>query len=102
MYEERRLKHVRTITISHSLINRMTHRLSTLDAGTPPVYQMSYYVQKIYSVSQCEKSEFSSEEVTTDQHTFFIRKIYSTGNLKNIYIYIYMNIYFTHTHKKIT
>ena len=39
--EERRLKHGRTITTSHSLINHMTHRLSTPDAGTLPVHQTS-------------------------------------------------------------
>ena len=31
--DERRLKHGRTITTSHSYINRMTHRLSTPDAA---------------------------------------------------------------------
>ena len=35
-----------------SLINRMTHRLYTTDAGTLPVHQTSHYVQKIYTASQ--------------------------------------------------
>ena len=38
--------------LSHSLINRMTHRLPTPDAGTLPVHQTSHYVQKIYTASQ--------------------------------------------------
>ena len=37
---------------SHSLINHMTHRLSTPDAGTLPVHQTSHYVPKIYTASQ--------------------------------------------------
>ena len=45
MHEERRLKHGRTITTSHSLINRVTHQLSTTDAGTLPVHQTLHYVQ---------------------------------------------------------
>ena len=53
----------------HPLINHMTRRLSTPDAGTLPVHQTSHYVQKIYTASQWEKSAISSEEVTTDQHT---------------------------------
>ena len=51
MLEERRLKRDRTITTSHSLINYMTHRLSTPDAGTLPVHQTSHYLRKIYTGS---------------------------------------------------
>ena len=56
MLEERRLKHDRTITTLHSLINRMTFYSRCL---TLPVHQTSHYVQKIYTASQCEKSAIS-------------------------------------------
>ena len=46
------LKHGRTITTSHSLINCMTHRLAALAAGTLPVHHTSQYIQKIYTASQ--------------------------------------------------
>ena len=51
MQEERRLKHNRTVTTSHSLINRMTHTFSTPDPGTLPVHQRSHYAQRIYTAS---------------------------------------------------
>ena len=41
MHDEWRMKHGRTITTSHSFINRMTHRLCTPDAGKQPVHQTS-------------------------------------------------------------
>ena len=47
MHKEGGLKHGRTITTSHSLINRMTHQLSTLHVGTPSVYQTSHYVTQL-------------------------------------------------------
>ena len=57
--EERILKHIRTITNSHALINRMTHRLATPDAGTLPVHHISHYVQIIYTASH-ERSRRSA------------------------------------------
>ena len=64
MLEERRLKHGRTITPSHSLINNMTHRLSTPDAGTLPVHQTSHNVQKIYTKSDHRPAYLTLEAET--------------------------------------